>query len=79
MEISGANGIFVGGASGMCRATAEQFVEKGGNVIILDLEKSNGAEVASELGASFLPCIQSKKLDMMAKASSMPAFPLRTD
>ncbi len=56
MEISGANGIFVGGASGMCRATAEQFVEKGGNVIILDLEKSNGAEVASELGASFLPC-----------------------
>ncbi|NKB98137.1 MAG: SDR family oxidoreductase [Pseudomonadales bacterium] len=56
MEISGANAIFVGGASGMCRATAEQFVEKGGNVIILDLEKSNGAEVASELGGSFLPC-----------------------
>lgn len=56
MEISGANGIFVGGASGMCRATAEKFVEKGGKVAILDLEKSNGAEVASELGGLFLPC-----------------------
>lgn len=56
MEISGANGIFVGGASGMCRATAEKFAEKGGSVAILDLEKSNGAEVASELGGIFLPC-----------------------
>ena len=56
MEISGARGMFVGGASGMCRATAEQFAEKGGRVAILDLEKSNGAEVASELGGQFYPC-----------------------
>jgi len=48
--------MFVGGASGMCRATAEQFAEKGGRVAILDLEKSNGAEVASELGGQFYPC-----------------------
>ena len=27
MQIEGSNGIFVGGASGMCQATAEQFVE----------------------------------------------------
>ena len=56
MEIQGANAIFVGGASGMCRATAEKFIAGGGSAVILDLEKSNGAEVASELGATFLPC-----------------------
>ena len=56
MEVSGNKGVFVGGASGMCRATAEKFVEKGGSIAILDLEKSNGAEVASELGAKFYPC-----------------------
>lgn len=56
MEISGSKGIFVGGASGMCRATATRFVEGGGKVAILDLEKSNGAAVADELGGRFFPC-----------------------
>ena len=46
MEISGQSGIFVGGASGMCRATAQKFAEKGGSVAILDLEKSDGAAAA---------------------------------
>ncbi len=57
MEItSDSKGIFVGGASGMCRATATQFAAKGGKVAILDLETSNGAEVAGELGGSFHAC-----------------------
>ena len=56
MEINGSNGIFVGGASGMCRATATRFAEKGGNVAILDLEKSDGAKVAEELGGKFYSC-----------------------
>ncbi len=57
MEInSNSCAIFVGGASGMCRATAEKFAAKGGKVAILDLESSNGAEVAKELGGSFHPC-----------------------
>ncbi|MCR9262144.1 MAG: SDR family oxidoreductase [Pseudomonadaceae bacterium] len=56
MEIQGSKGIFVGGASGMCRATATQFAEKGGQVAILDLEKSDGAAVAAELGGTFMPC-----------------------
>ena len=56
MEINGNRGIFVGGASGMCRATATRFAEKGGKVAILDLEKSDGASVAKELGGTFLPC-----------------------
>ena len=55
MDISGSKAIFVGGASGMCRATAEAFVAKGGTVAILDLESSKGAEVAASLGGTFVP------------------------
>lgn len=56
MEIKGSNAIMVGGASGMCRATAEKFAERGGKVAILDLERSEGASVAESLGGIFLPC-----------------------
>lgn len=40
----------------MALATAELFHEKGGKVAILDLPKSNGAEVAERLGGTFHPC-----------------------
>lgn len=56
MKVAGHNAIIVGGASGMALATAEMFVEKGGKVAIMDLAKSNGAEVAERLGGSFHPC-----------------------
>lgn len=56
MQIQGSNAIMVGGASGMCLATAERFVERGGRVAILDLERSDGANVAKRLGGTFHPC-----------------------
>lgn len=56
MDIAGSKAIFIGGASGMCRATAERFVKGGGKVAILDLEKSDGEAVAKELGGTFHPC-----------------------
>lgn len=56
MEIKGNNGIMVGGASGMCLATAEMLVEKGGSVAILDLPRSDGEAVAARLGGTFHPC-----------------------
>lgn len=56
MEIKGNNAIFVGGASGMCRATATRFANAGGNVAILDLESSDGENVAKELGGKFYAC-----------------------
>ena len=56
MKVDGAKAIMVGGASGMCRATAEMFVEKGGKVAILDLAESKGAEIAERLGGSFHAC-----------------------
>ncbi len=56
MEVKDHNAIFVGGASGMCRATAEFFREKGGNLAILDRPSSDGAAVAAELGGTFHEC-----------------------
>jgi NAD(P)-dependent dehydrogenase (short-subunit alcohol dehydrogenase family) len=56
MQIKGSKAIMVGGASGMCRATAEKFVAGGGQVAILDLERSDGENVAKSLGGTFLPC-----------------------
>ncbi len=55
MEIKGKKAIVVGGASGMARASAEMFVEKGASLAILDLASSKGAEVAKELGGTFHP------------------------
>jgi len=56
MEIPGKQAVVVGGASGMARATAEQFVAMGGRVAILDLPKSAGADTAKQLGGLFFPC-----------------------
>ncbi|TVS16447.1 MAG: SDR family oxidoreductase [Gammaproteobacteria bacterium] len=56
MDIAGSKAIFVGGASGMCRATAEIFAQRGGKVAILDLESSDGEAVAKELGGFYMPC-----------------------
>jgi NAD(P)-dependent dehydrogenase (short-subunit alcohol dehydrogenase family) len=42
--------LISGGASGLGLATARAVVEAGGQVVIVDLEASNGATVAKELG-----------------------------
>jgi NAD(P)-dependent dehydrogenase (short-subunit alcohol dehydrogenase family) len=56
MRIEGSRAVMVGGASGMCLATAEKFVAGGGKVAILDREQSDGAAVARRLGGTFHPC-----------------------
>jgi NAD(P)-dependent dehydrogenase (short-subunit alcohol dehydrogenase family) len=55
MKIEGSRAIVVGGASGMARATATDFVKRGARVAIFDLPKSKGSEVAEEIGATFHP------------------------
>ena len=55
MEINGKKAVIVGGASGMAKAAAEQLVDKGASVAIVDLPTSAGAEVAKELGGPFFP------------------------
>ena len=50
MDPNGAVAVVVGGASGMARAAAEQLAAKGAKIAILDLEKSDGKQVAAEIG-----------------------------
>ena len=49
--------IVTGGASGLGKATVERFVREGSKVVLCDLPKSKGAEVAQELGeqCTFVP------------------------
>ncbi len=53
MEIQGKKVVVVGGASGMGRATAEAAAKAGAQVVVLDRESSDGAEVAKNLGGAF--------------------------
>jgi NAD(P)-dependent dehydrogenase (short-subunit alcohol dehydrogenase family) len=50
MDPRGRTALVTGGASGLGRATVEALLEAGGNAVICDLERSNGAAVAKELG-----------------------------
>jgi NAD(P)-dependent dehydrogenase (short-subunit alcohol dehydrogenase family) len=57
MQISGNAALVTGGASGLGLATIRRLHDAGASVVILDLPKSNGVEVAKELGdrAAFSP------------------------
>ena len=54
MRIAGSTTLITGGASGLGRATAERLRAAGGNVVLLDLAKSPGADVAAALGEGAL-------------------------
>ena len=53
MEVRGGSAVVTGGASGLGRATAELLVAAGAEVTIVDVESSAGADVATEIGATF--------------------------
>jgi NAD(P)-dependent dehydrogenase (short-subunit alcohol dehydrogenase family) len=57
MQIAGSTTVITGGASGLGRATAERLHAGGGHVVLLDLARSPGKEVAGGLGdrALFVP------------------------
>jgi NAD(P)-dependent dehydrogenase (short-subunit alcohol dehydrogenase family) len=54
MKIAGSTTLITGGASGLGRATAQRIRAAGGNVVLLDLAKSPGADVATTLGEGAL-------------------------
>jgi NAD(P)-dependent dehydrogenase (short-subunit alcohol dehydrogenase family) len=57
MQIDGISAFITGGASGLGAATARYLAERGASVILYDLPKSAGAEVAKSIGdrARFIP------------------------
>ncbi|HET8994655.1 MULTISPECIES: SDR family NAD(P)-dependent oxidoreductase [unclassified Rhodococcus (in: high G+C Gram-positive bacteria)] len=50
MELKGLSVAITGGASGLGLATAQRVLAAGGNVTLIDLPSSNGADVAKDLG-----------------------------
>ncbi|HCV00183.1 MAG: 3-hydroxyacyl-CoA dehydrogenase [Dehalococcoidia bacterium] len=55
MDINSLSAIITGGGSGLGEATARALHARGASIGILDLEGSNGADVASSLGGVFVP------------------------
>jgi NAD(P)-dependent dehydrogenase (short-subunit alcohol dehydrogenase family) len=64
--------IVTGGASGIGKATAELFVKEGAKVIIGDLASSKGAEVAQQIGATFVATDvrESKQIEALVKSAT---------
>ncbi len=52
MQVQGLTALVTGGASGLGRATIEALLAGGANAVIADLPKSNGDDVAKELGSN---------------------------
>ena len=56
MQIEGTSALVTGGGSGLGEATARLLAKRGARVALLDLGRSKGAEVASDLGSAALFC-----------------------
>lgn len=52
-SLEGKTALITGGTSGMGLATARRFIEQGASVVITG-RRSNGAEIAKEIGADFV-------------------------
>ncbi len=48
--------IVTGGVGGIGLATARRFVDEGAKVVVVDLDDQRGAEVADELGGTYVSC-----------------------
>jgi len=57
VELKGRTVLVTGGGSGLGAATAQMVVDQGGSVVLADLDRERGAEVAAALGerARFVP------------------------
>ncbi|EOA24471.1 hypothetical protein CARUB_v10017726mg [Capsella rubella] len=68
-KLEGKIAVITGGASGLGKATAEEFVSQGAQVIIVDIDEEAGHMVADKLGsaAHFLRCDVTEE-EQVAKA-----------
>ncbi|MCW2783064.1 MAG: short-chain dehydrogenase/reductase [Marmoricola sp.] len=53
-RIEGKTAVITGGCSGIGLATVRRFAEEGANVVIGDLDDARGAEIAAEVGGSYV-------------------------
>lgn len=54
ISFQGVVGLVTGGASGLGKATVERIVQQGGRVVLCDLPKSSGSQVAKDIGDNCL-------------------------
>jgi NAD(P)-dependent dehydrogenase (short-subunit alcohol dehydrogenase family) len=55
VRVDGAVALVTGGASGLGRATVERLAGLGARVVVVDLPRSDGKDVAAEVGGEFAP------------------------
>jgi len=53
-RIAGKTAVVTGGCSGIGLATVRRFAEEGANVVIGDLDDAKGAEIAQEIGGTYV-------------------------
>ena len=66
MDIQGKVFIVTGGASGLGEGTARMLAERGGKVVIADMQVEKGEAVAKEIGGVFVRCDVSSEADGQA-------------
>ncbi|NBX55724.1 MAG: 3-hydroxyacyl-CoA dehydrogenase [Betaproteobacteria bacterium] len=66
MDISGKVFIVTGGASGLGEGTARMLADKGGKVVIADMQEEKGQAIAAEIGGAFMRCDVSSEADGQA-------------
>ena len=74
MQIKDKVFVVTGGASGLGEGTARLLAEKGGKVVIADMNAERGEAVAKEIGGAFVKCDVTSEADgqaVMAKATSL--------
>ncbi len=74
MDIAGKVFIVTGGASGLGEGTARMLAERGGKVVIADMQVEKGEAVAREIGGAFAKCDVTSEADgqaVVAKAVGM--------
>lgn len=79
MRLNDSVALVTGGASGLGLATAERLLAEGARVIICDLPTSDGAAVADQIGAVFIPTDVTSEADVrVAVGAATELGPLRT-
>jgi len=74
MDIAGKVFIVTGGASGLGEGTARALTQRGGKVVIADMQVDKGQAIAQEIGGAFIRCDVSSETDgqaVVAQAVSM--------